>query len=130
MAQQKLHPTEQPRPFDWMDFLDRMTLFYGMVFMIIGFMIFFTGFHDVDSSVNYKVLIYKVKAECPNCSIANITGDRNSDNVVRSLDSSYIIGMNYLRISLIFILVGGVIFGEGYVKYFNNRGFVWVKRKK
>lgn len=130
MAQQKLHKTEQPRTFDWMDFLDRMTLFYGFVLVIVGFMLFFTGLHDADAAFNYKVLLYKLRAEYPNSTILNITTDTGSNFTPQTLDYDYILGINYERISLVFILVGGVLFGEGYVKYFNNREFVWVKRKK
>ena len=92
---------------DW-NKLKIFILSIGIIFLIAGLYAFFTGYHNVDLSTNVLRISYENNLN------PNSFYDIYSLKDTIGINNLYIIGMNQMKFSLIYIFISGIIIGVSF----------------
>ena len=92
-----------------------MFLSLGVGLIIFGISGFYSGFHNVDLSRNIlKISYYE------NLSYDAYADQYNTKGETMSYDYAYILGLEYMQISLFSCIIGGILFGVS-LRYFDEK---------
>jgi len=92
------------KKFDWEELFDATMFALGISLLLGSTTMFYVGFHDVDLSWNMLRVAHEY-----NLDYENWIDTYNTNGSYVNYDDSYMIGTNYMRFSMVGMLIAGML---------------------